>query len=315
MDTNTLWHILQNQMDIIKNESETAHHPVLEKAFESIKITLENFLNEQVISGLPHPHPRSRIYRSEPKQWDIRDSSSDEILKLIVDKAKSCKKPAACVFDLDGTLFDVGPRTLGIIKEWLDSESAKQFDETLIKKAEKINYRHVGYSLSHAFENAGFDMRNQEVMKFFTSIERHWKKKFFDGKSLVKYDSMIPNAEKFVRSVMSHDIKIIYLTGRHFHHMFEGTTEQLKKFNLPYDEKHIFLKKSPFIEDQIFKSEEIKSISKTYDIVGNFENEYLNLGYMALEAPNAIQVIFDSQHSGRITPELQIPIYRINTYL
>ena len=103
MDSNTLWHILQSEFDIIKNETDTSHHLVLEKAFNSIKLTLENFLNEQVITGLPHPHPRSRIYRSEPKLWDIRDLSSNELLELIILKAKNTKNPA-CVFDLDDTL-------------------------------------------------------------------------------------------------------------------------------------------------------------------------------------------------------------------
>ncbi|MES2614365.1 MAG: hypothetical protein V4591_03010, partial [Bdellovibrionota bacterium] len=156
MDLNTLWHSLQNELNIIKNETDPTHHAVLDKAFNSIKHTLENFLNEQVIAGLPHPHPRSRIYRSEPKLWDIRDSSSNEVFELIVEKAKNSKKPRACVFDLDGTLFDVGYRTLGIIQEWLSSETAKQFNKNLIQKTTKINYQHIGYSLSHAFENAGF---------------------------------------------------------------------------------------------------------------------------------------------------------------
>ena len=46
MDSNTLWHILQSEFDIIKNETDTSHHLVLEKAFNSIKLTLENFLND-----------------------------------------------------------------------------------------------------------------------------------------------------------------------------------------------------------------------------------------------------------------------------
>ena len=313
MDSNTLWHILQSEFDIIKNETDTSHHLVLEKAFNSIKLTLENFLNEQVITGLPHPHPRSRIYRSEPKLWDIRDLSSNELLELIILKAKNTKNPA-CVFDLDGTLFDVGYRTLGIIQEWLSSESSKQFNENLLKKVTKISYSHIGYSLSHAFENAGFDLRNQEVANLFSSIEKSWKKRFFDGKSLLQYDTLIKNSADFIHKIHENNIAIFYLTGRHFNLMHKGTLEQLNKYSFPLNENNLIMKKSSFIDDQIFKSEEIKTLSKQYNIIGNFENEYLNLAYMCLETPSTIHVIMDSQHSGRPTPELHTPIYRITEF-
>ena len=46
---------------------------------------------------------------------------------------KKAKRPI-CVFDLDGTLFDVGFRTIGIIKEWLQSDASSHFDQRLIQK-------------------------------------------------------------------------------------------------------------------------------------------------------------------------------------
>jgi hypothetical protein len=310
MDSNTLWHILQSELEVIKNEADAAHHVVLDKAFQSIKTALEKFLGEQVIAGLPHPHPRSRVYRSEPKKWKILDTTSIDVFEKIMDKAQRVKKPA-CVFDLDGTLFDVGHRTLGIIQEWLASEASRSFDETLLKKVTKISYSHIGYSLSHAFENAGFDLRNQEIANLFSSVERSWKKKFFDGKSLLKYDSLINNSVEFIRKIEKNNITIFYLTGRHYNSMHAGTMEQLKKFSFPLIEKNLILKENSFLDDQIFKSEIIKNISNNYNIVGNFENEYLNLAYMCLEAPEAVHVIVDSQHSGRPTPELSVPICRI----
>ena len=315
MDLNTLWHSLQTELEVIKKETDISQHVTLEKAFKSVKKTLENFLNEQVISGLPHPHPRSRVYRSEPKEWEIHDLSSQEVMTLILEKAKIAKKKPACVFDLDGTLFDVGTRTLGIIQDWILSEQSEKFNENLIKKIKKINYSHLGYSLSHAFENAGFDLRDEEIINLFSSIEKNWKKKFFDGKSLLKFDSLIEKSNIFIQKLHDNNIPIFYLTGRHYHSMFEGTLEQLNKYSFPVEKENVILKKSSFIDDQIYKSEQIKMLSLNYDIVGNFENEYLNLAFMSLEAPNAIHVIVDSQHSGRPTPELDIPIYRIKDFL
>ncbi|MES2614366.1 MAG: HAD family acid phosphatase, partial [Bdellovibrionota bacterium] len=151
----------------------------------------------------------------------------------------------------------------------------------------------------------------QEVMNLFSSIERSWKKKFFDGKSLLTYDTLIKNSDAFLNKIYEHDIHIFYLTGRHFNLMRKGTIEQLMKYSFPFKEENLILKKSSFIDDQIFKSEAIKTISDNFEIIGNFENEYLNIAYMSLEAPNAVHVIVDSQHSGRATPELNTPVYRI----
>ena len=314
MDANELWHIIQSQIETIKKEADTSHHPILERACDSIKEAIDKFFSEQITLGFPHPHPRSRIYRSEPKTWDIRDSSSQEILNLIIKKSKKSKKKPICVFDLDGTLFDVGYRTIGIIKEWLNSEAINNFDQRLIQKIAKMNYDHVGYSLSHLFENSGFDLRNQQIMSIFSSIERVWKKKFFDGVTLVKYDQIIQNSLNFVEHIEKNNIEIFYLTGRYWHSMRNGTMEQLKKFKFPFQEHNLILKMNPFEDDQLFKSEQINKLSQKFDVCGNFENEYLNLAYMALEAKDAINVIVDSQHSGRPTPSLDIPIYRISHF-
>lgn len=314
MDTNELWHLIQSQIDTIKKETEASHHPALERACDSIKKAIDNFFSEQVAMGLPHPHPRSRIYRSEPKSWDIRESTSTKIYHLILEKSKNSKKTPACIFDLDGTLFDVGYRTIGILKEWLSSDASLNFDKSLVQKITKINYSHVGYSLSHLFENSGFDLRNQEIMSIFSSIERVWKKKFFDGISLVRYDKIIKNSSSFVNLLHKENIEIFYLTGRYYHSMYHGTIEQLHKFNFPFFENNLMLKVNPFADDQLFKAEQIRKISETFDVVGNFENEYLNIAFMALEVKDAINVIVDSQHSGRPTPTLDVPIYRISGF-
>ena len=314
MDTNELWHVIQNQIDTIKKETDASHHPVLERACDSIKQAIDKFFSEQIAMGLPHPHPRSRIYRSEPKTWDIRDSNSSEILNLILEKAKNSKRASACIFDLDGTLFDVGYRTIGILKEWLNSEASAKFEKSLIQKISKINYSHVGYSLSHLFENSGFDLRNQEIMSLFSSVEKLWKKKFFDGVTLVKYDQLMKNSSSFVNLVHKNNIEVFYLTGRYANSMSIGTLEQLHKFNFPSFENNLILKANPFEDDQLFKAEQVRKITERYEVVGNFENEYLNIAYMALEVKDAINVIVDSQHSGRPTPALDLPIYRISQF-
>jgi len=263
---------------------------------------------------LTHPHPRSRIYRSFPQQWTILDVSSHSVLDLILQKARTAQKPPACVFDLDGTLFDVGYRTLGILQEWLNAKKATHINPEFLTKLAAINYNHIGYSLTHLFENAGFNLSDAEIAESFSSIEKDWKKKFFDGNWVVKYDTVMENSNYFLHEIYKRNIHIVYLTGRYASSMTEGTHAQLAQHNFPLKNCDIVLKENLALEDFVFKSEQIKKIAQKYDVIGNFENEYSNLGHMAKEAPHAVHAIVDSQHSGKMAPDLNMTVYRICQY-
>ena len=110
------------------------------------------------------PHPRSRTYRAEPTDWAIEDTQAKSVLALVqenIARAKKAQTQPAVVFDLDGTLFDVSHRTLGILREWTTSQAdTRRYPRALLRRVESIALCHMGYSLSHAFENAGLDLRD-----------------------------------------------------------------------------------------------------------------------------------------------------------
>ena len=263
------------------------------------------------ISLSSEPHARSRIYRAEPTSWEINDTGATEVLKAIL--AKKTQNNAV-VFDLDGTLFDVGPRTVGILKEWLKTEEAKDCDPYYLKILEEVSVVHLGYSLFHLFENAGFDMNLPPVFKIYERVQKYWNRRFFDGDSLVEYDTVFPGALEFVEALQKEGINIVYLTGRHQHQMREGTIAQLKKWNFPVTEENVHLKTNPAMDDQLFKGAKFAEIMKKFDVIANFENEYPNLNSMFRNNKEAVHVIMDSQHSGRRVPDDNLKIFRITHF-
>lgn len=260
------------------------------------------------------PHPRNRDYRQEPAGWVVKDCKVSEVYASIDLHAQAAKRPAV-VLDLDGTLVDVSYRTLGILKEWLASEHALRFPPQLTAHLSAINLTHIGYSLSHAFENAGLNLTDEDVAALFESIERYWRRRFFDGQSLVEYDRPIPNAQGFVWGLFKKGLQVIYLTGRSKKHMESGTHKQLRNLGFPEQEGLLFMKHDNTMDDHVFKCEMFAKLAANYDIVANFENEYLNLHSMFnLRNSGCAHVILDTQHSGRPVPPLTTPVFRLTDY-
>ncbi len=320
MDSSELKHLLKTEFEHVKPFMNPDQKKLLEATFQSLEKAIDTYLSEQVVAGIQHPHPRSRIYRSEPNGWNILDVKAEPLFEIILQKNKDSqtqiKTKTACVFDLDGTLFDTSYRTLGIIQEWLKSAQAQTYPATLVKKIEKINLGHMGYSLAHAFENAGFHMSDQVVAEVFSALEQKWKRRFFENDTPVKYDMLIKNSIEFVSKIYNQNIAIFYVTGRYSDRMLSGTLEQLEKWGFPFQEENVILKHPFYLEDHIYKAEVMRKISANYTVIANFENEYINLISMAKEAPESLSVIVDSHHSGRPTPQMsfQDKVFRIENF-
>jgi HAD superfamily, subfamily IIIB (Acid phosphatase) len=273
----------------------------------------------EISVGHPHPHPRSRSYRAEPHDWHVEDQTPSEILSKINAlqlKNIETKSPlrSAVIFDLDGTLFDVSYRTLGILRRWLLSPEGTSTDNKLRTRIGKISRDHIGYSLAHAFENAGLDLRDHSTCGAFLHAEKYWRQKFFDGKSLLEFDLPTEGSLEFVKKVELMGCKIIYLTGRDEKVMRQGTIEQLSKNKFPLNDCEFILKKVSNQDDHEFKKEAFQTLTTKFNVIGNFENEYLNIREMSLIQPQCIHTILDSQHSGRPVETLQHKVYRLKDF-
>ena len=283
---------------------------------ELIQQNWEQWFEREGTSGpLNHPHPRSRIYRSEPVDWVISDVPALHLRQLLLQKMNATLddpvKPAAIVFDLDGTLFDVGYRTLFIVHDFIQTFGPQVDNENVISKLRSMEYGHLGYSLAHAMENLGLDMRSSEVNRVFEELEIFWRKKFFDGITFVKHDRCMEGAVEFVNVFCEKGVKIFYLTGRFKKIMEPGTWQQLSQFGFPTQNSTLVTKPNAREDDLEFKRRSFQEIAQSHRVIGNFENEYCNLGAMVPHAPDALHVVVDSQHSGRPVEKLVIPIFRI----
>lgn len=266
---------------------------------------------------LPHPHPRSRVYRAQPWDWNISDTRAQDVkgkMRARRERLGTGSTPVV-VFDLDGTLFDVGPRTLGILQRWLKGADALKHPEALRARAEMIGMNHIGYSLMHAFENAGFDLRNEEVAGLVVAAEREWRKRFFDGKTLAEFDVPVSGAPEFARWCKDDlGLRLVYLSGRYERVMSEGTRAQLLRYGFPWEGTELRLKPDNLMDDSEFKQRAFAEVASRHGIVANFENEYVNLALMAACEPDAVHVILDSQHSGRFVPQCQADVLRLLTF-
>ena len=186
----------------------------------------------------------------------------------------------------------------------------------LLKKAQRIDFEHVGYSLKHAVENAGFvlDPKSLEY-QFFHLAQKYWDQRFFDGKSLVQYDCPIPGARTFLWQLQEDGLTIVYLSGRSKKRMTEGTHNQLEKHDFPINGTATFLKEDPKMDDHEYKERQFATINKKYAIYGNFENEYINLFSMAKVESNCVHVIVDSMHSARPVDKFDHTVFRVSSYL
>lgn len=253
-------------------------------------------------------------HRMIPKGWSIRDTHAGHLFELIEKSSKKSERPTL-IFDLDGTLVNVSYRTLGIFKKWLANLAPDQYPPDLFIKLSSINLVHIGYSLAHAFENAGLDLREEDVADAFQSAEAHWRKHFFDGESLVEFDRKISGASEFVHKMRSLGIQIVYLTGRSAHTMKQGTKKQLELLGFPVENCRLFMKENCKESDHIFKENTVRVLSQTDKVIANFENEYINLhSMMAFLPQDCLHILVDSQHSGRPVPPNPVPIFRIRDY-
>jgi len=291
-----------------------------EDAIRIVQRVAQDLVRDWTSTGIyahpPHPHPRSRTYRSEPMDWWIEDTNSTTLRALIAEKVNQLPEgqQGAIIFDLDGTLFDVGHRTLGILKKWLALPESQHFPRSLIKRVEGINFNHIGYSLAHAFENAGLNMRSPDVMEVLLAAERFWRRKFFDGETLIEFDQVYSGAVEFVWFCKKLGLKIVYLTGRSQKVMSTGTHRQLEKFGFPLENSDLLLKLNTVTDDAVFKEEAFRAMTHQHTVIGNFENEYVNIRGMVECNPKAIHVVVDSQHSGRPVVPLTEKVYRIQSF-
>lgn len=251
----------------------------------------------------------------------FHDLTESQVLREVAARVEKLKARAGdrrqahplVLLDLDSTLYEVGPRTYQILREWTDATESREFASVrdAILKAEPW---HVGYSVRDTLEALEVDTDSPSVIPALEILKRFWAKRFFTSEYL-KYDHAYPGAAQFTRKLHELGAEIVYLTGRDEPGMGDGTREMLTRDGFPWDtaRTHLLLKQAPHLPDLAHKTDAALFVRSQGALVASFENEPPNLVALAALFPDAMHVFVDTICSDHPAPAAQ-GLYRIKGF-
>jgi hypothetical protein len=218
--------------------------------------------------------------------------TSSELLNKI---SATTPESTLVVFDLDSTIFNVGPRTQAIAHAFInDPENRKKYPEEC-ELLKKINVSNKHWGISDPIS----ELKIKAEIHFFQSIEKFWRQNFFSN-DFLKYDELSKGATDFIQNLLNKNISIYYLTGRDSIRMGSGSEASLKQHNLPFDKDHqLHMKPTKGLVDAHYKRDKINDFHKDFKNIWLIDNEPVILIELMKECPFANLVYFNTVHSGR----------------
>jgi hypothetical protein len=238
---------------------------------------------------------------------------SHTLRQILVKAAENSRRghPSLAVFDLDSTLFDVGPRLERILMDFAQvPDHIRRFPEQ-VKHFVNLKVEKKDWGVKDALIRAGLDGHHPE---FQAAVRDFWKTTFFSNDYL-RFDRPYPGAVEYVQALEKAGAVISYLTGRDVARMGQGSEDVLKHWQFPLGEKATLdLKPTKEMDDAAFKTDWFLALPKDhYKDIWFFENEPVNINKMRIEAAHVEIVFFDSTHSRR--EELTEDLPRIMHFL
>lgn len=232
----------------------------------------------------------------------FHDMDENEVLHEVALRVERVRAQAAgrreahplVLLDLDSTLYEVGPRTYRILREWTEAPESRAFPSVreAVLGAEPW---HVGYSVRDTLRAVGVAADSPELAPALEAVKQFWAKRFFSS-AYLKYDRAYPGAAAFTRKLHELGAEIVYLTGRDEPGMGDGTRETLIRDGFPWNTErtHLLLKKAAHLPDLEHKKEAAHYIRSHGTLVASFENEPPNLVALQELFPDAMHVFVDT---------------------
>ncbi|RYZ70728.1 MAG: HAD family hydrolase [Proteobacteria bacterium] len=237
-----------------------------------------------------------------------------QVLDRVIESAHQLAQGrAAVLLDLDSTLYEVGPRTGHILKEWLASPESREFPEVR-EAVEKLKPEQVGYSLEDTFVVLALEAGSGKAQAALQSMKKFWFARFFTNEYL-DHDIAYPGAAEFVQELYKTGIDLIYLTGRDEPGMGIGTRKRLIQDLFPWEQPrtHLLLKKNFELDDLEHKSAAADYVRGVGTLVASFENEPPNLIALSDLFEESMHVFVDTVYSERVARPKR-GLYRITDY-
>lgn len=207
------------------------------------------------------------------------------------------------VFDLDHTLFDNGPRTLALLRDY-----AREAGESALQAAlETQPTTNVPYMVGEVLSRAG--EHRPEIVE---AARKYWGDRFFTD-DIQRLDVPVPGAQSYVADVFEAGATVVYLSGRDAPNMLVGCAESLRTHRFPVGLAHtvIVLKPTWDMPDLDFKRDVIDFLSSLGVVVASFDNEPANCNMFRRMFPQAVSVFLDTAHAPDSPPlDAGIPTIR-----
>ncbi len=243
--------------------------------------------------------------------------STREVLEKVEQKIKDHLKrllphtPPIILLDLDSTLYEVGHRTLAIMKEW---NQAPRTQLSIQPTLDRVTLEHIGYSLADMAHKLGLKPDHPETHHALKELKSFWGDRFFTNDYL-PHDKPYPGAAEYTQGLFELGAHLVYLTGREESKMHKVTVKNLKRDNFPWCEKRTILvmKPSVSIQDVVHKQNVKSLINKTGTLIASFENEPVNIMALSKVFPEAMHIFMDTVYSDNPT-EAGNNLFRINSF-
>jgi phosphoglycolate phosphatase-like HAD superfamily hydrolase len=255
----------------------------------------------------------SACHFHELTERQVLDAVAARVRELKAKAGLLRKAHPLVLLDLDSTLYEVGPRSFQILREWMETDESLGHAHVR-HSLQRLREEQVGYSIADTLRNAGLSLSEPEVEHAIRVMKPYWSERFFTSRYLA-YDRPYPGAAEFTRNVHELGAEIVYLTGRDEPGMGEGTRSNLLRDGFPWEKKgtHLLLKKAAHLPDLAHKKEAAEYISEHGTLVASFENEPPNLIALSRIFPDAMHVFLDTVCSDHEAP-IGRNLYRIRGF-
>jgi hypothetical protein len=218
-------------------------------------------------------------------------------LREVIDR---CRRPQpggrhpVVLFDLDGTLFDNGPRTWQILVDFAESAG----HHALRKALDKLPRNNLPYLLKDSLALCGFD-----DAALCESAGKFWAERFFTDE-FQRFDEPVAGAVRYCQALFDAGATLVYLSGRDAPNMLVGCAAALRHYKFPVGipRTAIVLKHAYEDRDLDFKREALHFVEQLGVAVGTFDNEPANCNLFAERWPEALHFFVETSHAPNPPP-------------